>query len=51
VTISGAGPTVIAACHDTDQRSIGSAMIEAFAEEGVDAQVYQTRIGRGATVF
>jgi homoserine kinase len=51
VTISGAGPTVIAACHDADQRSIGSAMIEAFAEEGVDAQVYQTRIGRGATVF
>jgi homoserine kinase len=51
VTISGAGPTVIAACHEADQRSIGSAMIEAFAAEDVDAQVYQTRIGRGATVF
>ncbi|QGA81750.1 homoserine kinase [Halomicrobium sp. LC1Hm] len=51
VTISGAGPTVIAACHEGDQRSIGSAMIERFAEEDVEAQVYQTRIGAGATVF
>jgi len=51
VTISGAGPTVIAACHEGDQRAIGSAMIERFAEEDVEAQVYQTRIGAGATVF
>jgi len=51
VTISGAGPTVIAACYERDQRSIGSAMLDAFADRGVDAQVYQTRIGAGATVF
>jgi len=51
VTISGAGPTVIATCHERDQRAIGSAMIESFADEGVEAQVYQTRIGAGATVF
>ncbi|WP_018257720.1 homoserine kinase [Halomicrobium katesii] len=51
VTISGAGPTVIAACHEGDQRAIGSAMIGRFAEEDVEAQVYQTRIGAGATVF
>ena len=51
VTISGAGPTVIAACHERNQRAIGSAMIESFADEGVEAQVYQTRIGAGATVF
>ncbi|MFB6308936.1 MAG: homoserine kinase [Haloarculaceae archaeon] len=51
VTISGAGPTVVAACHAGDRRAIGSAMIDAFAEVGVDARVYQTRISEGATVF
>ncbi|PSP94498.1 homoserine kinase [Halobacteriales archaeon QS_4_62_28] len=51
VTISGAGPTVIAACHERNQRAIGSAMLETFAHNDVDAQVYQTRIGAGATVF
>ncbi|WP_225335012.1 homoserine kinase [Halomicrobium urmianum] len=50
VTISGAGPAVIAACHESDQRSIGSAMLDAFADAGVDATVYQTHIGDGATV-
>jgi homoserine kinase len=48
VTISGAGPTVIAACHDRDQRDVGVAMLDAFADHGVDAQAYQTRIGKGA---
>jgi homoserine kinase len=51
VTISGAGPTVIAACHDSDQRAIATAMIDAFEAVGVDASAYQTRIGGGATVF
>ena len=51
VTISGAGPTVIAACAEADQQAIGVAMLDAFDDRGVDAQVYQTRIGRGATVF
>ncbi|MEF8812650.1 MAG: homoserine kinase [Halovenus sp.] len=48
VTISGAGPTVIAACRDHDQRGVGVAMLDAFASHGIDAQVYQTRIGKGA---
>ena len=51
VTISGAGPTVIAACHDADQRAVGTAMIDAFNDVGVQARVYQTEIGDGATLF
>lgn len=51
VTISGAGPTVIAACRERDRRDVAGAMIDAFAEIDVDARAYQTRIGRGATVF
>jgi len=51
VTISGAGPTVIAACHEGARREVGTAMIDAFAETGVDAKVYQTEIGEGVTVF
>jgi len=49
VTISGAGPSVIAACHASTQRAIASAMVDAFADIGVEARVYQTGIGGGAT--
>ncbi|MDG5776210.1 homoserine kinase [Haloarculaceae archaeon H-GB2-1] len=51
VTISGAGPAVLAVCHERDQRAIATAMLDAFEGEGVDARVYQTRIGEGATVY
>jgi homoserine kinase len=51
VTISGAGPAVIAACHGGDRRAVGTAMLDAFAEAGADARVYQTRIGDGATLY
>jgi homoserine kinase len=51
VTISGAGPTVIAACHESDRRAVGVAMLDAFDDAGVTAWVYQTEIGDGATVF
>ncbi|WP_302081453.1 homoserine kinase [Salinibaculum rarum] len=51
VTISGAGPAVLAACHDGDRRSVGTAMLEAFDAHGVDARVHQTRIGDGATLY
>ena len=51
VTVSGAGPAVIAACYPGPCRAVASAMIEAFAEADVDARAYQTRIGRGATVL
>ena len=51
VTISGAGPAVIAACRERDRQSIASAMLDAFADVDVEARAYQTAIGRGATVF
>ncbi|MFC6799038.1 MULTISPECIES: homoserine kinase [unclassified Haladaptatus] len=51
VTVSGAGPTIIAACHEGDQRPIANAMLDGFADVGVDARAYQTRIGQGATLF
>ncbi|MFB6083453.1 MAG: homoserine kinase [Halorientalis sp.] len=51
VTISGAGPTVIAACEKRDRRAVGTAMIDQFNAVGVEARVYQTEIGEGATVF
>jgi len=51
VTISGAGPAVIAACHEGDRRAVGSAMLDAFADAGAEARVYTTRIGDGATVY
>ncbi|MES3162045.1 MAG: homoserine kinase [Halorubrum sp.] len=51
VTVSGAGPAIIAACRAERRRSIAAAMLDAFADAGIDARVYQTRIGRGATVL
>ncbi len=51
VTISGAGPAVLAACHEGSRREVGVAMIDAFNEAGVEAQVYTTKIGDGAEIF
>ena len=50
VTISGAGPAVLAACHAEDKRAVALGMMEAFADAGVEARAFQTRIGEGATV-
>jgi len=51
VTISGAGPTVIAACYENSQRAIASAMLDTFDDHGVDARAYQSAISRGAEIF
>jgi homoserine kinase len=51
VTISGAGPAVIAACHEGDRRDVATAMLDAFEEHAVEARVYQTRVADGARVF
>jgi homoserine kinase len=51
VTVSGAGPSVLAVCREGDRRAIASAMVGAFDDAGVDARAYQTEIGNGATVF
>ncbi|WP_135824213.1 homoserine kinase [Halorussus ruber] len=51
VTISGAGPGVLAVCrHRGQRRDVASAIVGAFAEAGVDAQAYQTEIGDGAEI-
>jgi len=51
VTVSGAGPAIIAACHDGRRQAIAAAMLDAFADAGIEARAYQTRIGRGATIL
>ncbi len=51
VTVSGAGPAVVAACHEGGRRSVAAAMLDAFADAGIDGRAYQTRIGEGATVL
>jgi len=50
VTISGAGPGVLAVCREDDQSRVASAMLDAFDDAGVEARAYQTRIGEGATI-
>ena len=51
VTISGAGPTVIAACPENERKAVGTAMLDTFEKKGTEARVYQTRIGRGAQIL
>ncbi|WP_430506531.1 homoserine kinase [Haloparvum sp. PAK95] len=51
VTVSGAGPAILAACEADDRRTIAAAMVDAFANEGVESRAYQTRIGEGATIL
>jgi len=51
VTISGAGPTVVGACLPGRRRAVAEAMIEGFADRGVEARAYQTRIGGGTRVL
>ncbi|MFD1570797.1 homoserine kinase [Halorubrum laminariae] len=51
VTVSGAGPAILAVCRDGARRSVAAAMLDAFADAGIDARAYQTRIGRGSIVL
>ncbi|MEF8781174.1 MAG: homoserine kinase [Haloferacaceae archaeon] len=51
VTVSGAGPAVLACCRADDRREISSAMVDAFVDAGVGARAFQTEIGSGATVL
>jgi homoserine kinase len=51
VTVSGAGPAMLAACYPGRQRSIASAMVDAFEHCEIDARAFQTRTGPGATVL
>ncbi|MCL7417551.1 MAG: homoserine kinase [Halalkalicoccus sp.] len=51
VTVSGAGPAIVAACEENRRKAIASAMLDRFAEEGIEARAYQTEVGRGAELF
>ncbi|MGA9401317.1 homoserine kinase [Haladaptatus sp.] len=50
VAVSGAGPSVLAVCHDGKRNAIASAMLDAFYDEDVEARAYPTAIGGGATI-
>jgi homoserine kinase len=50
VTVSGAGPALLAVTRRSTQRRVASAMIDGFAAADVDARTYSTTIGRGATI-
>ncbi|QLK27486.1 homoserine kinase [Natrinema zhouii] len=51
VTVSGAGPGILAVCHRRDRRAIASAMVDAFDAAGVESRAYQTAISEGATLY
>ncbi|MFB6078924.1 MAG: homoserine kinase [Halarchaeum sp.] len=51
VTVSGAGPAVLAACYPARQREVASAMVGAFEGAGVDARAYRSTVGRGAEIL
>jgi len=51
VTVSGAGPAVVAACFGHTRRAVASAMLDGFAEVGVEARAFQTEVGRGAELL
>ncbi|QLC32821.1 homoserine kinase [Halarchaeum sp. CBA1220] len=51
VTVSGAGPAIIAACYPARQRAVAAAMVEAFEDAGVDARAYRSTVGSGAEIL
>ena len=51
VTVSGAGPAIIAACQRGQRKTIAGTMLDRFAEHDIEARVYQTEVGQGAEVF
>ncbi|MFC7202501.1 homoserine kinase [Haloferax namakaokahaiae] len=51
VTVSGAGPSVLAACRPEHRTRVAAAMVAAFDETNVDARAYKTRVGNGAEIF
>jgi len=51
VTVSGAGPAMLAVPRHGRSRAVASAMVDAFEAAGVGATAYQTRAGDGAVVY
>ncbi|WP_158055768.1 homoserine kinase [Halorussus halophilus] len=51
VTVSGAGPSMLAVCRPETRRDVAKAMVAAFGEADVDARAYPTEIGDGAEIW
>jgi homoserine kinase len=51
VTVSGAGPAILAVCRERDQRDVASALVEGFEADGVDATAYRSSVGDGAQIL
>lgn len=51
VTVSGAGPSVLAVARPDRQRAVAAAMLDGFEGAGIDARVYRGQIGDGATIY
>jgi len=51
VTVSGAGPGVLAVCYRSSQRAVASAMVDAFDAAGIESRAYQTTVGEGARLY
>lgn len=50
VTVSGAGPSLLAVCRPGGRRRVATAMLEAFADRDVEARVYQTQVSTGTEI-
>lgn len=51
VTVSGAGPALLAVTERGRQQAVAGAMIDAFDELDVEARTYRTNIGDGAMIY
>jgi len=50
VTVSGAGPALLAVTRPGKRRAVAAAMIEAFESLDIEARTFKTMIGSGATI-
>ncbi|GAB7019754.1 homoserine kinase [Halostagnicola sp. A-GB9-2] len=51
VTVSGAGPGILAVCGRNNRRNVAGAMIDAFDDNDIESRAYQTQVGSGATLY
>ncbi|THE63914.1 homoserine kinase [Salinadaptatus halalkaliphilus] len=51
VTVSGAGPGILAVCRGSSRRDVAAAMLEAFDSVGIESRAYQTAVGEGARLY
>ncbi len=50
VTISGAGPALLAVCEREDKPDVAEAFVEGFWDAGVESRAFQARVGDGVQV-